>query len=454
MVAAIMAANSDYSVFFTLREIAALGTMAAAWAIVRAAASHARGLWSMSTLSLIVVAIFHVGALPEVMVTGDSSLESVQRWIHGPDVNQAVWLVTSGILAFLAGVLAVTIPIGSKMATRRKPRRETSRSGLSIAFVGTSILLIFLAQWFQWAWSSGVLGGNYLTYLSMSTGLSLQAWYYFIGIGLVLASSAPHHWFCRIGFIAFGLFTLVGFPLGLRGEILFPLATAAGVLAFRMKMPRAWITLLAAIPLLALTAAVAATRTASEGLTSAGAQAFSPLSALAEMGASLSVMDLAIRWHTDMGIPFTEGMHYWAPARDAFIRMVLRMSPPAPTAETYMNVLVDSTRGAIGGSVIASGFHAFSSAGVVVVMAAWGLTLGLIARPSYPRPFPLAAGAILALSFQFHIRNDWAGVPVTLIFGIYALAVAWLLTEFWNVASVQPPLRTSVSALESRNTRA
>ncbi|MFJ6600817.1 O-antigen polysaccharide polymerase Wzy [Micrococcus luteus] len=431
VLAAIFALTYQDAHHLSLQTLSTLGTLVAVYAYCRTVYLQPRGFWSFAALSLLVTLLFHLAALPEIMFLGYSTDETVELWIDNITTNHAVWLATSGVLAFLAGITLasparfVRLPRGG--ATNRTAGRGRLGASDMLALVGLGLMLLFAFRWLRWAAGQGLLAASYGQYLAASEGVALQTWYTMIGLGLVLLCLAPRRWFTWPGFLVFLAFAYVGFPLGLRGEVLFPLAAAAAVLAFRLKMPSAVLATLLAIPALGVIAAISRTRNA-EGLAGATAKDFSPLAALAEMGSSLRVLGLSLSWHEHQGLAYTAGLHYWVPARDLVTSLVFRASTPPATPETHMNQLVDQTAGQIGGSVMASAHHAFGVPGLILVMLVVGLFLGWVGRYADLSPFALAAVGVLAFGYQQHIRNDFSSVALTVIYGVGALLIAAVLT--------------------------
>jgi hypothetical protein len=245
--------------------------------------------------------------------------------------------------------------------------------------------------------------------------------YIIVGIGMTMLALGPPSRHRKFAFCVFGVFSLVIFPLGLRGEVLFPLATALVVVA-RRRLPLT--TGQVAVAALLLLVAITIVKDLRQiGVANAAPSALSgnPLGALAEMGSSLRPVVEVIRWH-DEGEPYMWGATYWAPF-DRAITAILPLwdRPPADQDPRIMNIVVSDRVGFIGFSVVAEAYRNFGPAGVACVMLLLGLLFGWMERWQFA-PFRTALLGLLLVQLLFHIRNDFIGIPSQTALGVVLVA--------------------------------
>lgn len=379
-----------------------------------------RSAWSFPTVSVVVLLIFHLGALPEFLYTETSSLPYVERFIHRQESAAAIWLSLICAIAYALGcVLAAGNPskgiARSESSERIRPR---------IADIGGVIAGLSALVWLLFAWRSGLgLGSTYQDYLQAARGNPLQLTYYALGLGISLAAVDLRRNLARLGAMGFALFVLVAFPLGLRGEVLFPCAVVAAVVATQRSMPRLRVAIPVALLLLSTIAVVSQTR---QGETS-GVNV-SPISGLSEMGSSLQVVSGAISWHTSGNEPFAGGKSFIAPISDAFARYVLRQSViPERQNSDYMSTQVAERIGNVGGSIVGEAYHNFSSLGAVAILFGWGYLLGTLNRLATRHVLWLTAAIVLTFAFQLLVRNSFASTPTILILAGLSVLAAKLL---------------------------
>jgi len=274
-----------------------------------------RAVWSAPFSYAAVFWVFHFGLVFSYAV-GAQLIEDEARWLHQwffrRQTHQAIVLSCIGLAACVVGAyVAALIWGGGERAGDAEYDDPRFRSWLTAA--GFWCVVLSLAGWALIALLSGGPGlvfGDYMTWLSATADTPTIWVYYGVGVGMtLLALGAPgplRLW----GFAIFGAWALVAFPLGLRGEVLFPLTTALVVTA-RRKAPLS--TAVAAGSALFLLFAIAVVRDLRmEGLNKASASSSiraNPLAALGEMGASLRPVTEVITWY-DLGEDYLQGGTY------------------------------------------------------------------------------------------------------------------------------------------------
>ena len=256
---------------------------------------------------------------------------------------------------------------------------------------------ISVVGWLLFAWRARLtFGSTYEEYLQAAKGAPLQITYLTLGLGISLAAIDFRRFLSRLGAAAFATFVVIGFPIGLRGEVLFPCAVVAAVIATRRSMPGLKVTLPVVVLLLSVIAIVSQTRAGNRDNVQ-----FSPMAGLSEMGSSLQVVSGAISWHTIGSEPFANGGSYIAPIADAVDRYLLR-EPVTPERQNsaYMSTQVSQRIGSVGGSIIGEAYHNFSTWGAAAVLFLCGYGLGALNRLATRRVLWLAAAIIASFVFQ------------------------------------------------------
>jgi hypothetical protein len=329
--------------------------------------NHPAGVYCPSALYLLVFGLFHGGLLFSVAVRGYQSLVAPadQDWVFGHYLPEAVRLSIGGCVAYLAAVQWARARLARELVGERPPtvppaqRTRVGAVGLGAEVFGLC-LMVYGIQ------SAGgaltVLQSGYNSYLRAAdnnTSVSYALVLIGIGAGLAVMGTPAQR---RAGLLVFAVFALVAFPLGLRGEVLFPLAI---VVAVEVRQGRRVPTVLAVPAVLVILVLIGLVRqTRAEGVTSLFRDGWfsSPMDSVAEMGHSLYPTVVVERWH-DTGEPFAHGVTLVAVP----IRLIERLTgwhggPPAPDYRLF-NVEILNRVGPIGGSLIAEGYR---NAGLLV----------------------------------------------------------------------------------------
>ncbi|MGC4110501.1 MAG: O-antigen polysaccharide polymerase Wzy [Nocardioides sp.] len=412
---------------FGLRPLAVLSILVSALCLVLVARSSSGGVWSMPFVCLVVLVVFHLGALPQFLFRHHANQDYIERFIHVPATAMAVWISLLAIVAFACGAGLV----GSRANRPDVPRpseERPARVGLSwvqaVSFVGTVVGLAAIVAWAVFARQEGIgLGSSYADYLAAKGAAPVQLYYDLIGIGLVLASLDHRRWSTRSLYVAFACFGAVGFPLGLRGEVLFPLAAALTMVAVQRRLPRPRAMLVIGLLVLVPISVVSQTRQ-SEGFDLSHVS-YSPLDGLSQLGETLEVVSATVTWHHDLGESYQGGQTYWIPVHDAFVRYV-ELGTPVPESQNAdeMNTQIAHRVGDVGGSIIGEAYHNFTVAGALALLFLWGLGLGwLNERARRDRNWSPIAG-LLAFTFLLQVRNSFAQVPTVLVLATMAAVAA------------------------------
>lgn len=413
---------------FSLFELAVAGCGVAVLCLTVVARSHIRGAWSFPFITLLVLVVFHLGSLPEFLYSGESALPYVERFIHERQAATAAWLSMCGVLAFTLGSLLVG---RSKPAPQVDPKKLGRRDALTrtLSDIASLLAMLALLAWFAFALRTGLgFGSGYDDYLRARQQAPLQLIYYALSVGLVFAALSYRRPLARMAFVLFGAFVVFGFPLGLRGEILFPLAAVASVVAVQRQMPKARTLFVIAALLLFPIGIVSDTRQGAELATYDVAGA--PGRALSEMGASLAVVSATVEWHDLNGEAYYEGATYLAPVNDAFERYLLRRKPtPESQNMNHMSTQISTRKGNIGGSVIAEAYNNFAVLGMLVLLFMWGWVIAKLNMFAATGGLRLASAGLLSLIFLMLVRNSFASTPTLILMAGFLMVAAWFFSS-------------------------
>jgi hypothetical protein len=247
-----------------------------------------------------------------------------------------------------------------------------------------------------------------------------------MGLGLCLLAATESTILHRLALGAFVIFSFCALPLGLRGEVFFPLLAAAVVRTKWRKPPSAWITIGAVIVLLFSIAVISDVRQV--GLGSASMASGHPLDGLTEMGQSLRPVSEVVYWHKT-GDEFLNGATYWAPLDRGFCRIIPSAKClPAEEDERITGTLVMNRVGPIGFSPIAEAYLNFGRTGVVFVMFAIGVLIGSMDKWPVTRA-RLAAFGVIYVELLINIRNSFIALPSHIIVGFILVYVVVIWSE-------------------------
>ncbi len=415
---------------------ARLSWIAAASVAVTASLIWIAGIWSAAGVYVGVFWCFHFG-LAAVLAIGYLTPADLspwtEAWVLSPFAPDAAALALAGLLAFAAGA-----------ALMAKPRAEAAQSAPSPSggpvhgqgFAGAMLVFLALAVWCALVISSAGASGFFTSYEEYLEQMSDFGWllsglWPLLGCGIVLSATGARGWHRTAALVAFGGFSLVALPLGLRSEVMFPFVAVLLALARcgkKLTPARA-----AAIATAFLLVIPIIRDLRASGLRDLPATLSAPgLGALAEMGESLHPVEKVVRWHAE-GEPYELGATYWAPFERAAARILPGLQ--ASTADDdmrLMNVLVLDRIGAIGFSPVAEAYRNFGPIGVVVVLGLIGVIVGAIDRARDAGTSVLLI-AVVYVPLLVNVRNSFVSVPAQCALGV---AVALTIVAARHVSSV------------------
>ena len=390
------------------------------------------GQWSMAFLVYLATVLFHVGLFLTPAFGGDVPrmwADSSNTWFQDSDMSRAAAFVAIGLLSFALGSSWFGDRKGtapeSETGVEAEHREEFQRS--IYAVIGSLMTIAGVSFWFGENISVSGLdfrSQTYEQYLASVANTSITLSFLAIGIGLPLAAQRIKGVLPVAAVLFFFAFAIVGFPLGLRGEVLMPLLVAAAIYVSKRKRPPRWLLSVSALITLVFIAVVKQFR--STGITNI--HSFSdliqaPLSAIQEMGSSVRVVALTISWHHYQGMPFELGGSYYAPM-ERWVAAIFNMPRPAVNDDFRLfNVLIISQEGTIGGSVIGEAYHNFAVPGIVVIMGLWGALIGWLGR-SYKTATRTAVLGIAGIIYVWQVRNASTEIAYWVLTGICCILVA------------------------------
>ena len=394
-----------------------------------------RGLWSASATYLLIFSLFHFGALYVLGLGLSFSTyfdQYYKTWFYNVFTKEAIILSLIGFFACCMGIHLAFLSIKKPVA---KVTREADLDKLLsqlFSLAGFMIMAIGILIWFIIVIrveNIFILLGSYEEYLVATAGQGILAYSnYAIALGLpLLASVANSRWHIW-GYSLFVVWALIAFPLGLRGEVLFPLGAAVVVAVrngYKLSLFRALIIF---VLLLSFISVVRQIRQVGLSEIAAEEVDLNPIDALLEMGGSLRSVTETVAWEA-AGEDFIYGASYWAPLERLILRFVPGIdSPNAFYDYRLLNVLIMRRVGPIGYSPIAEAFRNFGAIGVFMILLLTGVLLGrLDLWPSTTIRNSLLVVIYVPLLVQ--IRNSFTSVPFQWIIGLVLILAVYIATK-------------------------
>lgn len=412
-----------------IAEVGHYGTALAAFAVWRVGRRKPFTALSAPSLYLGALCLFHFG-LTSIIALGIEPTQVIEEgtwiWLAYDQAVPAARVALMGVAACAAGMTAAAL-------TPPRPARPLPGGpdvDRMLGYIGAAMVVVGVTGWAAVLVRSagpGVFLDSYAGVLDALEGTPISALYLMINVGVPLLAATtwgPGH---RFGAAAFAVFSILGFPVGLRGEVLFPLAAVLVVRARRgLRLDLGRLGVVAAI----LLGAAALTRDVREFGLGNVAQARSisanPLNGVMELGGTLRPVAEVIRWYEE-GDDYIWGASYLAP----FDRPLRRIVPgleyiPAENDDRIMHVLaMQRDVGAIGFSPIAEAYRNFGTLGTVLVMALTGFLVGRLDQ--LPRdPTWNAMVGVVFVPILTQVRNSFISLPSAVVIGaLVVLATSW-----------------------------
>ena len=382
-----------------------------------------RGVGGAAFVYLLVFGLFHAGLVVAVVLGGEQMLigQGLNNWVFSSAISAAVLAVCISIIAWECGVLVSRPDAASSHRLDQKSKSRTDIVGFVGVIAGLTLIALALAP----HGGFGALFSGYLQFLEKVANDSEFGYGVAIlgcGVGFLVASGGRARlwgWGVAAGLAA------VGLPLGLRGTVLFLLATVLVVEAKRTRIS-AWLFAASSLVVLTLVSVLRSTRVGGiEALLAGGFKTPSPLEAIAEMGYSLYPVVVVQKW-IEGGFEYRNGVTFVAPILRFFENLF--GSDPGPGQEDLriFNVEIFIREGPIGGSPVAEALRNGGTLGVIILMLVIGYVVGRVDR----LPATADGGAItvvVLLPLLIAVRNSFAPVLVQIGIGVGMLVIARLL---------------------------
>ncbi len=427
---------------WSIQSISWLTVVVSAAVLAATSAVSSKRLGSISSLYAAIFLVFHFG-LTYGLVMGRPVTESdpfATEWFYQWSTKYAYVLSMIGAVALLAGVhvtiLIRDIVLGrdtiDRIGARIPSRNGDEGLGSLLSLFGGVMTVGAVAAWLLAVLTSGglaVLLGSYSSYRDVTDPLGLSTNFFIIGLGLSFMAAGRPAATRRIGVAAYLCFAVIGLPLGLRGEVMFPAVAAMAILVKRGKFRvRPVVGLVLVVTALAAISLFGSIRSGGvRGLGESSVTA-SPTVALGELGHEVRPISDVVLWD-EQGVPQLGGGSFVAPFDRAIHRVLFLPQQPADTDPRLLNEVVKARSdggGGIGFSPVAEGFTNFGVTGVVGFMLIIGLVLGgLDHAPCRPRW--LAITGVLLVPMLIEVRNAFSFVPGQIGLGLAALGLIALL---------------------------
>lgn len=403
----------------SFRELAASFTLT--WVGLLFTAWHRDyGVFSASSVYLIVFGLFHGGLLVAIALVGEGAYVAHDNsWITPENLKAPAAIVSVAMVAFGVGAhFAPKIPLDRAAVSGIDAVSRLAIAGKLILTVGLLLSGVAVLA----GGGPSVLASNYDAFTAASSGRQFAVGLGFVMTGcglLICAGDEDRLW----GWGVFAVLAIVGLPLGLRGPFMFPAAAFIVIEARRRRIPS--LTLVpAAIALLTLTSVLRQTRAGGlRALLDLHGVAFAPMQGLAEMGSSIRTVMFVRDWMAT-GLPPQHGITLVAP----IVRMFERLTGTSTTDLDYrlFNVEMLNRAGPFGGSPVAEGLRNGGVPFAICLMLVLGLIVGALNK--LPNG-PLASAAVILFltPLLVNTRNGFASVPAQWIIG----SVVFYLVLYW-----------------------
>ena len=384
-----------------------------------------RGL-TVGLTYLLLLGVFHCGLLLTYAVNGSVTLLNSRdtAWLWSSGLPEAAWVSALGVAAFGTGYALLSgraAPAGAP--SERGPMSDSTSENMGI--VGLLAFGAGLAGWLFWTIASGAfaLGGSYIEFLSRTADKPMPFTYLAMGLGLPMTAGASRT-VRRVGLGLFVLWAGPAFLIGLRGEVILPLAAYLVVAARHRRLPLAGMAV-GGFTLLCLGAFVRGFRTAGLNNGAIEWRAFNPIDGLAELGYSIRPVVTALGWRVT-GEPPVGMDTYLNPVRRLLSPVVQTDTPTVVQDPSALSTTVSGRIGPIGGSSIAEAYRVQGAFSVIVVLLLVGLTCRVLDSLPVTETWDALVGGSAFILFLW-IRNDFVPVPAQILLMLFVVGLASLL---------------------------
>lgn len=372
-----------------------------------------------------VLVLFHFGLLPAYLLKDKGvPLSRVHHWITDDFyVRPALEACLAFALTFAIAIVAAHLIGAQSEKAAEKPQRTEVVQSPWIYRLALGGLAISTTVWFVFVFGMARPSNyvDYIVFFEMNPALGNL-----IGV-LHTAIAATFFLTCQNArklwapLLIFGWWAIFAFPLGLRGEVLFPIALTLPALMAQGRLRIHWsLVITAALGVLIVSAVVANSRL---GDGSGALVSASPLTAISELGGSLRPSYEVERW-LHQGDALRLGATYYAPFERTFLGL-LPFSERLPAQEDYrlMNVLIMQRAGPYGFSIVAESVINFGFLGAIAMGGLWGLIVTFSTMKVASNHRTMVYASLLFGAF-IHIRQSFVSAfGATIIFFVLSMSV-------------------------------
>ncbi len=360
-----------------------------------------------------VYLVFHFGILPAEIIRPGVLLEkgSTYRWYHGgqfvrESLNIALVFFIGYILALFTPEPKIYLDMPMQDILPRRKQHFDRFFVLLLSFICGAWATIVLV----------VLGiTNYVLYNELARGSNSSVYrsllvYLYPLIGLILLIGLLYS--RKVGplFAVFGVWGTAAFIIGLRGEVLFPLAMSIPILMIQGRIRfRPVIFVFSLVLILTLSSFVKDFRNSASP--SDALENISVLNGLSELGGSLRPVYETVRWTNTGMMEWQYGASYYAPFERTFFGLfplIERVSAREDLRLMNVAIFQLTNGGSYGFSIAAEAYINFGLIGTFSIGLFVGMVMLRFGRKALCGvPSILLIAVVYAL--YYHIRQSFVG---------------------------------------------
>lgn len=359
---------------------------------------------------LFVLGLFHLG-IPLggfFEYSNDYSDKIISRWYYGE-------YTVKSFIAIYVFIVGYAI---SNFFNIKSLNFENKLYSFKTDFDYKVIFIVFSLLVFSWIIFVRFISGvsNYTLYAEGNAGSNILNAFFVYGnnlIGFLFVLLSLNKKYAKKSLFIMIFWSIFALPIGLRGEVFFPVVMAIPFLIQNEIIKLNIIKLLSIVTIvLTMLSAIFIYR---HGEAVEGTE-INPLSTIIEMGGSLRPVYESVKWIENSELNLFYGQTYWAP----FERIITKFIPyvdrlPATEDMRLMNVVIFDKAGPYGFSIVAEAFVNFSYIGNLIIGFFCGLLLKSFDNSSNKNNFLIIS---LIFALFFHIRQSFVGA-----FGVFLFAM-------------------------------
>lgn len=373
---------------------------------------------STPTMYMVLFAGFHVGLLLLLELGwATKGVWQSDLWLTAEAQHAASQIMLIGSAGLVVGMCTVALlkRPGKPLYCPTPERRLTIVGAVTLA-AGLAGWLAIFVQVGGWR----LMRGGYIEWLDSAEQVlpPLPIVLLLIMFGVVLLAAGGPSRIRLAGYVAFAIWAVLAVLIGNRSEVLVPACAVLIITARQRRIVFRWYYAAIIVALLTVGSWVRVMRVSGASTIDRG---LSPLSSLAEMGASLRTIVETWKWHGQAGEPFVGWRTYWRT-----FGIFLPGHIPAEKDPNVFNVTMMKRVGPIGGSPVAEAYHSAGTIGAFIVLMVIGIVLMGMELWRATAFTNAIVGGVLAVLLLW-VRNDFTPVIFQLAVFSVLVAVAWLI---------------------------